>query len=239
MISEPLTQAILLSLFAGATIPLGGLLALEDRVHPRWLKSELRHGVIAFGGGVLVAAVALVLVPQGLERLPGPAALACFAGGGAAFFLIDRTLGKNGEQAGQLLAMLVDFLPEAVALGAMLAAGADGALVLALLIALQNFPEGFNAFREVSEGDARPGRRLMSFALIPALGPLAALTGAGLLSGNDPALGALMLFAAGGILYLTFQDVAPQAVLDKAWAPPLGAVAGFSLGLAGHLATGG
>ncbi|MGB0740027.1 MAG: divalent cation transporter, partial [Planctomycetaceae bacterium] len=32
--------------------------------------------VIAFGGGVLVAAVALVLVPQGLERLHGPAALA-------------------------------------------------------------------------------------------------------------------------------------------------------------------
>lgn len=239
MTSEPLTQAILLSLFAGATIPLGGLLALEDRIHPRWLKSELRHGVIAFGGGVLLAAVALVLVPQGLERLQGPAALVCFAGGGAAFFVLDRTLATSGKSAGQLLAMLVDFLPEAVALGAMLAAGADGAVLLALLIALQNFPEGFNAFREVSAGDKKPAHRLAVFALIPLLGPLAALTGAGLLSGNGPALGALMLFAAGGILYLTFQDVAPQAVLDKAWAPPLGAVAGFTLGLAGHLATGG
>lgn len=42
-----------------------------------------------------------------------------------------------------------------------------------------------------------------------------------------------MLFAAGGILYLTFQDIAPQVRLDRHWAPPLGAVGGFLLGLAG------
>jgi ZIP family zinc transporter len=239
MTSEPLTQALLLALLAGCSIPLGGLLALADRVHPNWMTSELRHGVMAFGGGVLVAAVALVLVPQGLERLHGPATLASFAAGGVVFFLIDRTLGMSGKRAGQFLAMLVDFLPEAVALGAMLTAGAEGALLLAILIALQNFPEGFNAFREASEADNRPSRRLMTFALIPLLGPLAALAGAGFLSGNDAALGGLMLFAAGGVLYLTFQDVAPQAVLEKAWGPPLGAIGGFALGLAGHLMVGG
>jgi ZIP family zinc transporter len=48
-------------------------------------------------------------------------------------------------------------------------------------------------------------------------------------------LGVLMLASAGGILYLTFQDIAPQAKLDNAWAPSLGAVAGFALGLLGHL----
>lgn len=42
-----------------------------------------------------------------------------------------------------------------------------------------------------------------------------------------------MLSAAGEILYLTFQDLAPQAKLDRHWAPPLGAVAGFLLGLIG------
>jgi ZIP family zinc transporter len=44
-----------------------------------------------------------------------------------------------------------------------------------------------------------------------------------------------MIFAAGGILYLTFQDIAPQAKLQKHWGPPLGAVAGFLLGLIGQL----
>ena len=41
-----------------------------------------------------------------------------------------------------------------------------------------------------------------------------------------------------GILYLIFEDIAPQAALRNRHAPPLGAVAGFLLGLAGQLMTG-
>ena len=48
-------------------------------------------------------------------------------------------------------------------------------------------------------------------------------------------IGAIMLFASGGIVYLTFQDIAPQSVLDRHWAPALGAVAGFLVGLIGSL----
>lgn len=44
-----------------------------------------------------------------------------------------------------------------------------------------------------------------------------------------------MLAAAGGILYITFQDIAPQARLARHWGPPLGAVLGFVVGLAGHM----
>jgi ZIP family zinc transporter len=47
-------------------------------------------------------------------------------------------------------------------------------------------------------------------------------------------LAAIMLFAAGGILYLIFQDIAPQARLERHWGPPLGAVAGFLMGMLGH-----
>jgi ZIP family zinc transporter len=49
---------------------------------------------------------------------------------------------------------------------------------------------------------------------------------------------AIMMFAAGGIRYLTFQDIAPQARLERHWAPPLGAVAGFAMGLAGAMLLG-
>ena len=49
------------------------------------------------------------------------------------------------------------------------------------------------------------------------------------------ATAATMLFAAGGILYLVFQDIAPQAKLAAHWGPPLGAVLGFALGLAGTM----
>jgi ZIP family zinc transporter len=52
-------------------------------------------------------------------------------------------------------------------------------------------------------------------------------------------LGGLMVFCAGGILYLIFQDVAPQAKLERHWTPSLGAVGGFLLGLIGYMITGG
>ena len=45
----------------------------------------------------------------------------------------------------------------------------------------------------------------------------------------------IMVFSAGGILYVIFQDIAPQAKLERHWAPPLGAVGGFLLGLVGKM----
>lgn len=43
-----------------------------------------------------------------------------------------------------------------------------------------------------------------------------------------------MLFAAGGILYLIFQDIAPQSRLERHWGPATGAVIGFGVGLPGR-----
>ncbi len=236
MDSSVFFNALLLAAIAGSTIPVGAGLALWDRIHPNWLSSESRHGIMAFGGGVLIAAIALVLVPEGLNRAPQLLALPAFLAGGLAFFVIDRSLGKRGHSAGQLLAMLVDYVPEAIALGALLATGADAGLLLALLIALQNLPESFNAYREVaSRGRGSELRTLGIFITMPLLGPVAAALGAGFLSSNPETLGVLMLFAAGGILFLTFQDVAPQVKLENSWVPPLGAVAGFCVGLAGAI----
>jgi len=237
-LTEPLPQALLLATLAGASIPLGAWLATFERLLPRWLEAELKHSISAFGGGALLAAVALVLVPHGAERLAGPAAIIWFAAGGLTFFAADRALARSGGAAAQFMAMMLDYIPEAMALGALLAGEAGSALLIAGLIALQNLPEGFNAFRELREGGAAHAsdRRLLTvFALMVPLGPLAAASGHLWLSQHEAALGAIMLFASGGILYLLFEDVAPQSRLENHWAPPLGAVAGFALGLAGHL----
>lgn len=235
--TDGLTGALLLALIGGITIPLGGFLAAFERIRPQWLEQEFRHSVIAFGGGALMAAVALVLVPDGAKHLPAAIAVGCFGLGGLSFFLVDRYIQSRGEAGAQLMAMLLDFLPESLALGAMLAAGEPAALLLALLIALQNFPEGFNAYREmIGTGRTERLRLLGWFCLIALVGPVAALGGFIFLEAHRAVLGAIMLFAAGGILYLTFEDIAPQSRLARHWGPPLGAVAGFMLGLAGHLA---
>lgn len=232
-------EALLFSTLAGAAIPLGGALARIDRLVPGWLREELRHTVIAFGGGVLVSAVALVLVPEGSVRLPAAAAIAAFCLGGGAFALFDHLVSRRAGPHGQLIAMLSDFLPEAVALGAFFASDDSDAPLLALLIALQNLPEAFNAYREMRAAGQLSHRRIMAvFCLIALLGPAAALLGEIALADRDGPLGALMLVSGGGILYLIFQDIGPAVPLRNAWGPPLGAVAGFAVGLAGQLAVG-
>ena len=67
------------------------------------------------------------------------------------------------------------------------------------------------------------------------LGPVCGVIGWFWLADHKAVLGGILLFAAGGIPYLTFQDIAPQARLERHWAPPLGAVLGFALALVGQM----
>ncbi len=222
---------------AGACVVLGGLLAQVERVLPGWLEAELRHSVIAFGGGVLVSAVALVLVPEGVKQVPSPwLSCALFVTGGVVFAILEAMLSRRGSTKPQLSAMLLDYLPESLALGGLFVTGSDAAPLLALLIGLQNLPEGFNASRElVAPGRRGRGRTLLIMAAMIPLGPLFGSIGWAQGDEHPALIGGVMLFAAGGILYLLFQDIAPQSRLDRHWGPTLGAVLGFSLGLLGHL----
>ena len=229
-------ELLLWTTLAGACIPVGAGLAHIEHIRPRWLEEELRHFVIAFGGGVLVGAVALVLVPEGIERLPhAAAAIAVLMAGGVAFMALDRIQAARHQPAPQFSAMAADFLPESLALGGMLAANAEGAVLLALLIGMQNLPEGFNAWRELGAGQFSRARALGLMLALALLGPVCGAVGWFWLADHDAVLGCIMLFASGGILYLTFQDIAPQARLERHWAPPLGAVLGFALALVGEM----
>lgn len=225
-----------LTLAAGIAMPVGAWIALEERLRPDWLETDLRHAIIAFGGGALLSAVALVLVPEGIRDLPLGWVALCFAAGGCAFMGIDVILDTCKTPASQLAAMLSDFVPEAMALGAAFAFDGSTAPLLAGLIALQNLPEGFNAYRELESSTPLSSKRIiLAFAGMALLGPAAGLTGYFWLSSYPAVVSGIMLFAAGGILYLIFQDIAPQAKVERRWAPPLGAVAGFLLGLVGKM----
>lgn len=226
---------------AGACIPIGGLLAKVEHIQPAWLQKEFRHFVIALGGGVLLAAVALVLLPEGIEYVQEPLViLLYFFAGGLLFFLLERTLGLYRRESPQFVAALLDYIPESIALGGIFAIGAPAAPLLAVLIGMQNLPEGFNAYRELmSIEGARSRRILFLMSLLVPLGPVFAICGWLFLSEYTHLLGAVMLVASGGILYLIFQDIAPQSRLRNHWLPPLGAVSGFGVGLLGLLLIGG
>jgi len=226
---------LLCTALAGLAIPAGALFACVERIQPRWLERDIRHSIIAFGGGALLAAVALVLVPGGVEALAWAPAAAAFLAGGVGFMVLDRAIRRLKGSASQLTAMLADFIPEALAMGAGFGSGDSTGALLALLIALQNLPESFNAYREIRRGFGTPGSRIiLVFLAIALLGPLAGWIGYALLPKLPEVVGVIMLFAAGGILYLTFEDLAPQAKLSDRSGPALGAVVGFLSGMIGH-----
>lgn len=218
---------------AGICIPLGGLIASFERFHPNWLELEFRHFVIAFGGGILLGAVAVVLVPEGVSGMNGSAvAILIILAGGFTFFLIERALGLRRRETPQLMGMLLDYVPEAIALGGLVASSSPIAPLLALLIGFQNLPEGFNSYREIiCTKECSPKKTLFFMSKLVIIGPIAGLIGYYFLSEYQAVLSAIMLFASGGILYLIFQDIAPQSRLNKHWMPPLGAVVGFCVAL--------
>lgn len=233
---DEITKIVLYTLCAGACIPLGGVLANIEKIRPAWTENEFRHSVIAFGGGVLVAAVALVLVPEGIKYVDHSILGAIFfLCGGFCFFILERFLGIRRREKPQFTAMLLDYIPESLALGGAFAIGAQSAPLLALYIGLQNIPEGFNAYRELRYTQQYSKRDILifMFLLIP-IGPIIAILGWLYFSNSIVLLGATMLFASGGILYLIFQDIAPQSHIRRHWAPPLGAVLGFSIGMLGN-----
>ena len=235
----PLLLTVIVStLLVGLAMPLGALIAHFEKVKSEWLEQELKHGVMAIGGGALLSAVALVLVPEGIANLTPLAACAWFILGGLSFMCLDIYLKKIDTPASQLAAMLSDFIPESIALGAAFATGSNNAFLLAALIALQNLPEGFSAYSELKTSSIyKPKKIIILFFLMAALGPIAGVSGYLWLSDSPKIISAIMLFASGGILYSIFQDLAPQVKLEKHWAPPMGAVLGFVLGMLGFMLT--
>lgn len=231
-----ISTIVVFTLCAGGCIPLGGLLAHKEKIRPSWLEHEFRHSVIAFGGGILVAAVALVLVPEGIVYVDHSIlSVIIFLAGGVCFLVVERLLGTRRREKPQFTAMLLDYIPESLALGGAFAVGAQSAPLLAIFIGLQNLPEGFNAYRELLAQQGSSARKiLVSMALLVPIGPVVGVFGYVYFSQNTVLLGATMLFASGGILYLIFQDIAPQSRMERHWAPPLGAVLGFCLGMLGN-----
>ena len=227
-------QIALYSFASGVTVILGGFLA-RLKVIPRGeLGREISHGIVAFGGGVLVAAVAFVLAPRGVQRLSLPALTLVFSLGVVCFLFLDRAITHRGGKAAQLMAMLLDFIPEAIALGAIFSTDRQTGLLLALFIGMQNLPEAYNSFGDLLRSGFSPGRAMLVLVPFSLAGVAASMVGYLLLAGQEKLVTSLMVFSAGAILYLVFQDIAPMAKLRNHWTPATGAALGFMLGMMGQ-----
>ena len=227
-------QIVFYSLASGATVILGAFLAKLKVLPKTELGREISHGIIAFGGGVLVAAVAFVLAPKGIQMLSLPVLTAVFFLGVVCFLFLDRFIVQHGGRAAQLMAMLMDFIPEAIALGAIFSTDRQTGLLLALFIGMQNLPEAYNSFGDLLRSGFSPNRALLILIPFSLVGVAAAIVGYLILAGQQQLVASFMVFSAGAILYIVFQDIAPIAKLKNHWTPAVGATLGFMLGMIGE-----
>ena len=93
-----ITKIILFSGLSGITVFLGGILAkiFLSKFENCSYKIEINHFITAFGGGIILSALALVLVPKGMEELSLFPMVILFLLGSSTFLFLDRYLSKKG-----------------------------------------------------------------------------------------------------------------------------------------------
>jgi ZIP family zinc transporter len=230
-----LTQLILFSGFAGVTVFIGGILAnyFNHHIIESPVKYEIIHTLMSFGSGIMLSALALVLIPEGMEQLELLPIVFSFLLGAISFMIINQYLANKGGKTATLLAMLMDFIPESIALGAVFAIEPDMALLLAVFIGLQNLPEAFNSFRDLIQSGFTINKTLIMFFCLSFFGIAGALIGHYFLRDYPDLTAHLMIFASGGILYLLIQNIIPESKLEKNYLTSLGAILGFLVGIIG------
>jgi len=229
-------NAFLWGAVAGLSLLAGSLLGLFERLSLRTISL-----VMALGGGILIALVALELMEESFLLGGYWASATGLIAGSVTFFLADLILAKTGarrrkEAAGQpaseqsgyaiFVGSLLDSVPEAVAIGVSLLKGGSLSWVLIVGVFLANVPEGLSA----SAGMRRAGRSkryiLGLWSMATLLTALASLLGYVLLARVPGEYVALtQSFASGAILAMLASTVFPEAFKDGG--PVIGLLTSF------------
>ena len=189
----------------------------------------------AFGAGILIAAAVFEMVIQAETTLGIAITLLAFLGGSIIFTVADVIAEKKGGGAGILLGIGLDSIPESLAIGASIAAGGP-AMALAILIGIQNVPEGIASYREMMTGKTafknNPRKALSAIGVVSVIPIFLGLVGLFYMQGMTEAIAIILALSAGGIFYMLYYDMIPKAHKDRKWMPTFGAVLGFIIGFA-------
>ena len=228
-ITEILT-VIAITTFAGGTSFLGALIARKRN----FFEQQILF-FTAFGAGILMAAAIFEMVIEAETSLGITFTTLAFLAGAIIFTLADIIAEKKGGGAGILLGIGLDSIPESLAMGASIAA-AGPALALAILIGIQNVPEGIASYREMMTGKTafnnNPRKALTAIGVVSIIPIFLGLVGLYYMQGMDDVIAVILALSAGGIFYMLYYDMIPKAHKDRKWLPTFGAVLGFIIGFA-------
>ncbi len=213
--------------------------------------SKLLIGLImAFGVGALISSVAFELVVPALEDADGWLVALSMAVGSLAFFFGDRAIAsmggsnrKNPEGSddsdeddggglGIVLGTVLDGIPESAVLGMSLVGGGGVSVALLAGIWVSNFPESLGStVNLVKSGWAKSKIRMMWWG-IAAISAISAGIGFLVVDNVDSASGAVVsAFAAGALLTMIADEMAPEAYERSQIYAGLATVVGFTFAL--------
>jgi len=210
----------------------GGLIAEAIEVTPRMLNLALHAAA-----GIVIAVIAVELIPEALEAAPAWLVVLAFLLGGAAYIALESALRRlsSGSGSGAWMiyaAVAIDLFSDGLMIGAGSAVSPSLALVLALGQVTADVPEGFATTATFKgKGFTRRSRLLLSGSFIVAsVG--GALIGWVLLRGQSETVKfAGLAFVAGLLLIAAVEDMIAEAheTREDSRASTASFVGGFAL----------
>ncbi|GAB7193112.1 ZIP family zinc transporter [Kineococcus sp. NUM-3379] len=239
-------------LLGGSALLVGAALAWAVTVPPRVVA-----GIMAFGAGVLVSALAFDLTAEAAESGGLGATVAGFLGGAVAYVLANVALARSGARhrkrsggqqpseeeasgSGAAIAVgaLLDGVPESVVLGASLLGGGGVSTAVVAAVFISNVPEGLSSAAGMKRAGRGAGYVFGVWGGITLASAVAAGVGYLALGGASPrTVAVITAVAAGAILTMIADTMIPEAFerthLATGLITALGFLTAFALGHAG------
>jgi ZIP family zinc transporter len=221
-------QAALWGGVAGSALLLGAGAGYVLRIPKRVIA-----GVMAFGAGVLISALAFDLMDEAYKRGGFGATAIGFVSGAVVYTLATLAVNRRGAKrrkrsraqpnesdspgSGLALAVgaLIDGIPESIVIGVSMIEGGRVSAIAVAAVFLSNVPEGLSSAAGMRRA-GRSGRYVLAlWGVIAVASAVASLVGYALFSGLSPeVVAATTAVAAGAILSMLADTMMPEAFED-------------------------